>query len=509
MILLLVTIFASCKKDKIDINQPTLTTDRSELTKDSVFLYAKEVYLWNNTLPTYSVFKPRGFNSSSNQLDNFNELLLRITKYSNYENVQGYPNEIKYSYIDDSDLNGQIARLDKSYIDLDGKGNDIGYSLLTVRNGNNFAIYFRYASPGSPAYLAGLRRGDYINEINGVRFGTNYRDEIGNLLTILNSDPSTIRLGGVKRNGTPYNVTLNKSSYNSSPIYKDSVLTIGGKKIGYLSYARFSNTNNSHSLLNSVFENFANENVTDLIIDLRYNGGGYVHTARHLANLIAPTSLQGKVMFAEHFNSTMQSGKAAILKNQLVIDENGNVKVENGKALTYNDYSYTVAQNTFKFDKIGSLNNIQKIVFIVSDYTASASELLINIFKPYVDVKLVGTITYGKPVGFFPIRIDKYDVYFSMFTSKNSANQGDYFNGLTPNALEQDDPTRDFGNPEELNMVKAINYITKGSFTSVSSSKTMSVKGVKSNVEILKVENVFQPDDFKGMIHLPSEMRSK
>src|SRR5690606_32725478 len=101
-------------------------------------------------------------------------------------------------------------------------------SLLSVRNGNNFAIYFRYTSPGSPAYLAGLRRGDYINQVNGISFGTNYDQEMKNLSSIFNSDPSTIRIGGVKRNGIPFDVTLSKSTYTSSPIYKDTVLTIGG-----------------------------------------------------------------------------------------------------------------------------------------------------------------------------------------------------------------------------------------------------------------------------------------
>ncbi|RYF11436.1 MAG: hypothetical protein EOO42_21325, partial [Flavobacteriales bacterium] len=467
ILLFALTGIVSCKKDKVEESKPSSTTDRSELTKDSIFYYAKEVYLWNSSLPTYAVFKPRGFNTSSNQLTNFNAELFAITRYSinsltgkPYEYHAEYPNENKFSYIDDSDVLGQIARTDKGSVDLDGKGNDLGYSLVTLRSGNNFAVYFRYTSPGSPAYLAGLRRGDYINEVNGVRFGTNYNAEINSVRSILNSAPNTIQLGGVKKNGNSFNVSLSKAQYDSSPIFKDSVLAVGNKKIGYLSYARFSNTANSHDVLSDIFAKFSSDNVTDLIVDLRYNGGGFVHTARHLANLIAPASLNGKVMFAEHFNATMQSGRAAILRNQIVRDDNGNVEVENGRPVTYADYSYTVANNTFKFDKIGPLDNVKKIVFIVSENTASASELLINIFKPYLDVKIVGTKTYGKPVGFFSIRIDNYDIYYSMFTSKNSANQGDYYDGMVPDAVEQDDPTRDFGNTQELNIAKALNYIT-------------------------------------------------
>lgn len=507
----------SCRKDKIDIDKPTPTTDRSELTKDSIFLYAKEVYLWNAFLPSYSVFKPRNFNSHPNQLDNFNAELFSITRYAvngatgkPYEYYAEDPTDTKYSYIDDSDSNGQISRADKSAVDLEGKGDDLGYSLMAVRSGtNNFAIYFRYTSPGSPAYIAGLRRGDYIDEINGTKFGTNYSTEYNYVRNILNSDPSTIKIGGAKKNGNRFSVTLSKAIYNSSPIYKDSILTVGGKKIGYFAFARFSNTANANNLLSSIFTKFSKENITDLVVDLRYNGGGYVHTARYLANLIAPNSLQGKVMFAEHFNATMQAGKATILKNQLVKDDDGNIEMQNGKAVTYDDYSYTVAQNTFRFSKEGPLNSVQKIVFIVSDYTASASELLINTLKPYLDVKLVGSKTYGKPVGFFPIRIDKYDIYYSLFSSKNSSNEGDYYDGMTPDAIEKDDPTRDFGDSQELNMAKAITYLTKGSFTAVSSTKTMSVKGIQNSAEIVKVENTFQPSGFNGMIHLPNKMNNR
>ena len=147
--------------------------------------------------------------------------------------------------------------------------------------------------------------------------------------------------------------------------------------------------------------------------------------------------------------------------------------------------------------------NISKVVFITTDRTASASELVINSLRPYVDVKTVGATSYGKPVGFFPIRIGKYDVYMSMFSSKNAAGQGDYYAGFIPDAAKSDDVTRDFGNPLEISFSSAISYINTGIFTSSVSNQTMSIDGVSKSPSIVIIKDVFNPVEFKGMIDRP------
>jgi hypothetical protein len=278
---------------------------------------------------------------------------------------------------------------------------------------------------------------------------------------------------------------------------------VGSKKIGYMAYARFSDSNNSETALTNVFAKFSSGGVTDLVIDLRYNGGGFVSSAEHLINLIAPSSSNGKVMFSETFNDLLQSGKATILKNQPLTDQDGKIQYSNGKMVTYADVSYTVADNTYNIAKEGSVNSISKVVFITTDRTASASELVINSLRPYVDVKTVGATSYGKPVGFFPIRIGKYDVYMSMFSSKNAAGQGDYYAGFTPDASKSDDVTRDFGNPLEISFSSAISYINTGLFTSSTSNQTMSLSGTSSASSSVNVKNIFNPVEFKGMIDRP------
>lgn len=512
MILLLVTFFASCKKDKIDTNKPTPTTNRSELTKDSIFLYAKEVYLWNNTLPTYAVFKPRDYNSSSNQLDNFNEVLLKITKYSNFENVGGYPKETKYSYIDDLVASGQIAFKNsfRSDVNLNGDGNDTGLNFGYLGTEQDYDIVVRYVSPNSYAKKqTTISRGDIITTINGVSYGRNFDGEIDEILEAL--EQNTVTITGLKRETrTQFSVVLNKTSYVSSPILKDSVYTDGVKKIGYLAYARFSDEDNSVAALNSVFQKFATQNVTDLIIDLRYNGGGFVSTAEHLTNLISPARLSGQKMFTEYYNQTMQSGNATILKKQPVRDSRGNItsgNYYNGK--TYNSSHPDLISN-FSKDNAGYLNNIQNVVFIVSGNTASSSELVINNLKPHINVKIVGRRTYGKPVGFFPIRIDKYDVYFSMFETRNSTGQAPtYYDGFVPDKDISDDFRYDFGDKRENNLAHAIHYLVNGSFSGsslIASTKGAKTLGSANEIKVLDERGV-RSKDFKGMIHLPSEMK--
>jgi carboxyl-terminal processing protease len=507
---LITSVFISCKKDSPAIKT---TNSRSDLTKDSIFLYAKEIYLWNSALPTFDVFNPRRFSSYSANLDNYNAELFAITQYKinpltskAYEYSFDDPTNPKYSYIEDLVASGKLSfNNDKSSVGLDGNGDDLGYSLALVGTNANYKVYFQYTSPGSPSALAGLGRGDYIDKINGQQIGTNFSAEQSFINTAINQ--STITLGGKKKNGTAYNVVLTKAKYVSSPIYKDSILTVGNKKVGYLAYARFSNTDNSEETLTNIFSKFSAGGVTDLVIDLRYNGGGFVSTAEHLINLIAPTSVNGKVMFSEAFNADLQSGKKTILKNQPLRDQSGAVKYSNGRIVTYADLSYTVADNTYNFAKKGSLTNVAKVIFITTDRTASASELVINSLKPYVDVKTVGSTSYGKPVGFFPIRIDKYDVYMSLFSSTNSLGQGNYFAGITPDSQKDDDVTRDFGNSAELCLASAISYINNGVFTSSTSNQTMSINGVSQSTSNVMIKDVFTPNNFKGMIYSPKGMK--
>lgn len=497
--------FSSCKKNNSSsaVRLPDIIASlRESLTKDSIFLYAKEVYFWNDDIPAYAAFAPRNYVT-------YYQILYNIAKVSNnYDYING-KNDLKYSFFSNKDKQNQAAFIQEepqSSVDLNGNGNDIGIWWGLHGGKQDYKIYVAAIYKNSPAEKQGFVRGDRITKINGVSYGANYDGEITNIKAAI--EGKTITLDGIKADGTVFSdIVLNKRFFRTSPVYNASILKSGTKKIGYLAYARFSSESNSKQELDNAFEKFATEGVTDLIIDLRYNGGGYISTAEHLINLIAPSSTEGKVMFKEHYNQTMQSGKAKILANQPIIDQNDEIKYYNGRMMTYANIDYSVAANTSRFKKEGNLTNVTNVVFIGTKKTASAAELVINSLKPYMNVKLVGEKTYGKPIGFFPITIEnKYQFYFAMFEVKNAENNGDYYAGLIPDKIVPEIPTGDvmydFGDSRDNYIKTALNILNP---TPVSNDKTtvakikeaISLKAVSSSS---KIDESLNDENFNGMI---------
>ncbi|WP_207426034.1 S41 family peptidase [Pedobacter sp. SYSU D00535] len=511
-----IAALAACKKTpQGEEPQPQADGTRSELTKDSIFLYAKEVYYWNSSLPSYEQFNPRKYSDNSAEIDNLDEELYYLTRFginpstsrpfefvSNSNGTDaGYP---KYSYISDITQQNPTAYIPskRSSVDLEGNGNDFGLRVGLFGTQSNYKILVQAVYPGSDAAAKGFKRGDTIKVINTRTVGSNYNSEVDFIDDALFSS-STVSLKGNRGvSATAFDLTLSKTSYKSSPIYKDAVITSGAKKIGYIAYARFSHlASNSKAELDRVFSSFVTQGVTDLIIDLRYNGGGYVATAEYLINTLAPTTLRDQIMFREHYNSQMQQGNAKILKNQPVRDVNDKPIYQNGKMQTYADQDYSLSGQTTLFKPRGVLSGINKIVFITTGSTASSSELVINSLKPHLssNIKIVGSRSYGKPIGFFPLRIDKYDVFLSMFQTKNSAGYGDYFDGFTPDISASDISSSDkvvydFGDSREKLLAAAVNYITTGTATATASV-------LSREVQLLDASgNPFGDHEFKGMV---------
>ncbi|WP_373943295.1 S41 family peptidase [Polaribacter sejongensis] len=167
-------------------------------------------------------------------------------------------------------------------------------------------------------------------------------------------------------------IDLTKSQLQEDPVAKVEVFVEGAKTIGYLLYNQFASSYDSE--LNAAFGTFKASGVTDLIVDLRYNGGGSVQTATYLGSMITTES-----------NTTVFSKQ---VWNEKVMENND----------ASNFINYFTDKITDTDESINSLN-LSTVYFIVSEDTASASELVINALSAYIDVKLVGTQTVGKQVG--------------------------------------------------------------------------------------------------------------
>ncbi|MEJ7780249.1 MAG: S41 family peptidase [Daejeonella sp.] len=491
---------SSCKKEPkitpdVEVGPPSTGT-RAELTKDSIYLYAQQTYYWNEPFPSYDVFKPRQYATNQAVLD----AIIKLPGTGKPVDINGKPFD-KYSFLDDGSVASQLG----------GVSGDFGFSVFYNGARPSSDLRIKYVSPNSPAASKGLKRGYRITKINGrTELSTAVDANVSFVGDAVFGSSASVTMTVEKPGGATEEMTIARGSYASTPIFFTQIYPVGSKKVGYIVYNSF--TTNSKDALTAKFAEFTAAGVTELVIDLRYNGGGSVATADVFTNLIAPASLNGTTMYTTFWTKTMQDGKATILRNQPLTDESGKLRPftggANGVYATYADIDYKPAANIETFKKIGGAN-ISKVVFLVLSGTASASELLINNLKPHMDVKLVGSKTYGKPVGFFAISIDKFDLYIPQFETKNSRNEGGYFDGMAVDFSSSDDVSKDFGDPSEKLLAAALSYSEKGTFTiskpntTISSTKAMSV----SEAEHLTEE--IDKNRFKGMVDDKFKLKNK
>lgn len=438
----------SCNKDNDEI--PELSKEQQGIIKnlDSIFLLAKGVYLWNDQLPPVDRFNPsRFYNEGLSEFRCYENEIFEITQFAKdgetgkrYEQNPLDLNRPKYS--------GIVARefQDKEPHNVYNISNTFGLSVVVKNN----VLRLLYVDPNSPAGKAGLKRGTQILSINGERVLTevSFLEQWKKSLSM-----SFIKLEVTEDGVKKREVRLNAASYERNPVVKQNILNNRDRKIGYFALNSFTPIQNAQKYLTPIFLSFTHEKINELIIDLRYNQGGYQVTADFIANLVAPNASHGKIMYTEHYNSLMQDGKSKILENYKLYDEYNRPVIINGKEISLYDIDYSVEANTTYFHKDDGLTDLKKVYFIVSNRTASASELMINILKPYMDVQVIGVsennlsavYTYGKPVGSFGIPVGQFDLYLGMYELKNANRESNYFKGIKADVALNDDTDTDFG----------------------------------------------------------------
>ncbi len=258
------------------------------------------------------------------------------------------------------------------------KNNGMEFGLVAVAEDSNDVFgYVRYVLPNSSAEENGVERGDIFYGINGQALTRdNYKELLfsdNDTYTVDFADYAVVSGQPVI---TPNNLhtTLTKEEINENPVKIAQTYTIDGEKIGYLMYNQF--VINYDNDLNNAFLQFKNENISNLVLDLRYNGGGSVNTAVSLCGMITG-QFNGELLATQNFNSKLQPQFEA---NSEINFRN---RMYNGSA-------------------INSLN-LTKLYVLVSGSTASASEFIINNLSPYIDVVLIGTKTVGKSVASFTL----------------------------------------------------------------------------------------------------------
>jgi C-terminal processing protease CtpA/Prc len=373
-------------------------------------------YLWPDKMPALA-----STNTSSNPMDYF------------YSILYDYKTTDRFSWIDSSSAN--------LINQLNGINTVLGIRVspfYTDDTKANVALVLAYVLKGSPAEKSGLKRGDIILSVDDKAItSSNYNSVLQN---------QTLKLGLGDYNNKVFSssgksVTVTKVELQTNPILKDTVINWAGKKVGYFAYLQF--LSSFDDSLRAVFGRFKQQGVNELVIDLRYNGGGYVSSSDLLTNLIVKdiASRVDKVMNKRQYNEAFtkevikQSGASALVTN---------FKMES--------------------NNIGSLN---RVFFLTSTGTASASELIINNLKPFMNVILIGEHTYGKNVGSFTITDNtkrwNYGLQPITFKILNALDQSDYgtVNGFLPDYALADDllPYKLLGDPNETYLNKALTII--------------------------------------------------
>ena len=424
-------IFSSCEK------QDDLSVPKDLQVNDFIWKGMNLYYLWQKDVTNLS---DNRFENQA-QLNNYLQTFSNPSTLFNTLRTDASIDRFSVIYSDYSVLEGVLAG------NTSTNGVDYG---LRYKAGSTTEIFgwVRYILPNSDAASKNMQRGALFYAINGTPLtSSNYQSLLAqNSYTLNFADYDN---GNITPNGI--SITLSKASLSENPIYKTTTFNQADKKIGYLLYNGF--YPNYESQLNTVFANFKNENITDLILDLRYNSGGSIATATRLASMITG-QFTGQLFAKQQWNDKLEDYWSRNNPSQFV-----------------NNFTNTIGNGT----PISKLN-LSKIYILTSRSTASASELVINGLKPYINVVQIGDKTTGKNVGsitlydapnFKKLNANpkhKYAMQPLVLKTINVAGFGDYQTGLLANFsfLEDYGNLGEIGNSSEPMLAYTLNLIANG-----------------------------------------------
>ncbi|MEO6285597.1 MAG: S41 family peptidase [Dyadobacter sp.] len=444
-VLFLGAALVSCKDKNVD---PATETETNQWIYDNM----KYWYYWTDHIPA----KP---DLTKDPAAFFESLLYKY-------DATLRPDGDRFSWIQES--------ADELEASLGGESKTSGmeFKLVYYPSGTNNVIgIVLYTIPDSPAAKAGFTRGDIFSSVNGQKLtGSNYsqllntQEKLTYTLAKIDKD-GVLEEGATKRDVTP--IVLQED-----PVFFDTLFSYGADKIGYVVYHQFipepykGNDKEYDKKLDAIFAKFKSGSVNSLIIDLRYNPGGYVSSATNFASLIAKATANDVFYYKEY-----------------------NAQVTETSRKKYGD-SYFYDKFVTKSQNIGA--DLKHLVFLVSSRSASASELMINGLKPYMDVTLVGSKTVGKNVGSVTLsgkdKGIKWGLQPIVSKSLNSKHESNYHTGFVPDAqVSEGNILYPYGNPKDPLLGEALFRIT-------GTRITRQVKGARTlqDEEALEITSTIQ-----------------
>lgn len=287
-----------------------------------------------------------------------------------------------------------------------GDGATMGYGVAVAgleldRDGTR-PLYVRYVEPASPAALAGVSRGDEVLALNGRATSEIVAaDDFAALTASNEGDALELRL---RRAGLERTVTLRAAVFTLAPVQGVQVRTTpGGRKLGYLMVKDM--ISQAQPGLETAFARFRSEGVQDIVLDLRYNGGGLVSVGGRLASYLAGPDRAGRTY------ATLRHSAAQSARNQ-----------------------------RFAFERLTGTVSLPRVLVLAGRRTCSAAEQVVNGLRGVgMTVELIGEATCGKPVGFVPTTVCARAWSIVNFESVNEAGDGRYWDGFEPSCAVAED----------------------------------------------------------------------
>jgi C-terminal peptidase prc len=366
---------------------------QNRFVRDALFEY----YYWNRELPSVN---PAPFASPQAYL----------------EAVRFKPLDATYSYI------ANRADQDALY----SASQFVGLGMTTPFDGIEMRVSEVF--PDSPASEAGLKRGDRLLAINGRSVtDLSASSEIASAFGPAEAGVA-VALEWRPLEGPDRRATLEKRVVTIPSVPLTKLFEVDGRKVGYVVFRNF--VEPSVEALDNAFTALRDAGATELVLDLRYNGGGLVSVAQHLASLIGGERTAGRVL-AEY----VHNDRHRELNRQL------------------------------RFEAKPNALNLNRLVVITTRASASASELIVNGLRPYLPVVVIGDRTYGKPVGQYGLPFCDKVLNAVSFVLRNANGEADYFDGLPATCTAGDALDRQLGDADEASLKEAFVYLRTGACT--------------------------------------------
>lgn len=351
-------------------------------------------------------------------------------------------------------------------------------------NGTIYVALVNYVTPGTPAEAAGLKRGDVITRVNGSPLTSSNYSQLGDKqFTVTRAATVTLTSTALVTTDRAENITLTTINKDENPVAFYKKYVYGAKNVGYLVFNGFKADYNDE--LNAAFAQMKSDGINELILDLRYNGGGSLETAVALAQMINGNFTGSPYVYLNFNNKHSKENGWENLKNTV--------------------QTYNLVNNHPEVSGQQNINSLSlpKIYVLVSFQTASASELTISSLGKYINITTIGDETVGKYVG----SITLYDSPASDYTSYANRNLSHnwqlqpitfaYFNrdkdpvptdgsGIKPtvalNPYQNFNNIKDFGVTSDPALKKALEMITGQTINRAAESQDLIDISYRKNV---------------------------